>query len=129
MVPKTRNGLTFATLILVLLTFSLAGWYAATRYANAQTVTYVIPRGTSERLAAGQEVVRFPNELVFTVGDTIVIDNQDDAVHSFGPFTILPQTTLTKRFTTARVYQNSCTFHQDRQMRLVVSPAAWGLIQ
>ena len=128
MVRLKQNGFKYLTPFLVLLILGVVGWYAFGRVQGTQTVTYVIPRGSSERLAAGEEVVQFPNELVFTVGDTLIIENQDDAVHVFGPFTILPQTTLTKRFTNARVYQNVCTFHQDGQMTLTVNPAPWNIM-
>ena len=33
--------------------------------------------------------------------------------------------TVTKQFKTPVFYQGACTFHQDRQMTLVVEPAPW----
>lgn len=86
-------------------------------------VTFVIPPG----FGAGKATVQFPDEVVLTVGlkDTIVIENQDDRIHSFGPFVVGPRATLTKRFKTPVIYQEACTFHQSRQMRLVVKPAPW----
>ena len=122
---SNRKVLIYLTPLLVLVVVGLVGWYAVARYQRLHTITFVIPRGTSERLAAGEAVVQFPEELVFNVGDTIVIENQDEAVHAFGPFTVLPDTTLTKRFTSARTYRNSCTFHQNRQMTLTVNSAWW----
>ena len=119
----------YLKLFLVLLVLGGLSWFIVVQYQKIRTVTFVIPPGTAQQLANGEEVISFPNDLTFVVGDTIVIDNQDDAVHTFGPFTILPHTTLTKRFNTAKVYQNSCTFHQGRQMTLVVNPASWAIIQ
>lgn len=118
-------------LLLMLVVLGTAGWTAVSRWEQARTVTYVIPPGTSQRLAAGEEAVDFPNELVFTIGvrDTIVIENQDETVHTFGPFVILPHTTLTKRFDNVRIYESTCTFHQDEQMKLVVNPAPWHIFQ
>jgi len=133
MAELTEKKVKFRALILraflVVIIFGIVGWLFTGQYARAQTTTYVIPAGTSEQLAAGNEIIQFPTELTFTVGDTLVIDNQDDVVHAFGPFTILPHTTLTKRFETARVYKNTCTLHQDRQMTLTVNPAHWNLFQ
>ena len=114
--------------IVILLTLVLAS-YGTTACQNGETVTFVIPPGTQEKLEAGEEAVDFPNEIILNAGDTIVIENQDNAVHSFGPFTILPNTTLTKRFDTARVYENSCTFHQDKTMKLVVKSTGWNIFQ
>ncbi len=114
-------------LLLIILLLGTTGWVITEQRDQARTITYVIPAGTSQRLLAGEEVVDFPNELIFTIGvqDTIVIKNQDDAVHAFGPFTILPHTTLTKRFDNVRIYESACTFHQDQQMKITVKPAPW----
>jgi len=103
--------------------------YGITACQSSETVTFIIPPGTQEKLETGEQVVDFPNEITINVGDTIVIENQDDAVHAFGPFTILPHTTLTKRFETAKVYENTCTFHQDKQMKLVVNSSGWNIFQ
>ena len=114
--------------IVILLALVIAS-YGLTACQNGESVTFVIPAGTQEKLEAGEEIVDFPSEIMLNVGDTIVIENQDSAVHSFGPFTILPNTTLTKRFETAKVYENSCTFHQDKQMKLVVNSTGWNIFQ
>ena len=127
------NGLLENKVYLILITVLLlttVGWFVVAQPQEAKTITFVIPPGTAEQLEAGNEVIKFPNELTFTVGDTIVIDNQDDVVHAFGPFTILPHTTLTQRFSTAKIYQNSCTFHQNRQMTLMVNESSlWSTFQ
>lgn len=129
MAESTEKKVDFSALILnvflVAIVFGVVGWLFTGQYVHAHTTIYVIPAGTSQQLAAGNEIIQFPNELTFTVGDTLVIENRDDAVHAFGPFTILPHTTLTKRFDTARVYQNNCTLHQNKQMTLIVNPANW----
>lgn len=116
-------------LLLILVLVGTLGGLITIQRERARVVTYIIPPGTGQQLAAGRETVDFPNEIVLTIGlqDTLIIENQDNTVHAFGPFTILPHTTLTKRFKTARVYENVCTFHQDRQMRLVVNPAPWDI--
>ncbi len=126
------NGLSENRLYLILITVLLltaVGWFTVTQYQKTRTITFVIPSGIAQQLEAGNEVISFPNELTLTVGDTLVIDNQDDAVHTFGPFTILPHTTLTKRFDAVRTYENSCTFHQDRQMTLVINSANSNIFQ
>ena len=114
--------------IIFVLTLTIIG-LGTTACQNSQTITFIIPSGTQTQLAAGKEVVDFPSELNLTVGDTIIIENQDNVVHAFGPFTVLPQTTLTKRFETAKVYENTCTFHQDKHMKLVVNSSGWNIFQ
>lgn len=121
-ITRPRRRLTLALLILIILSSGLA-WL----YDSQRRVTYVIPAG----LDAGQVAMTFPNEIILTVGlkDTLVIENQDDVVHSFGPFVLGPKSTFTKRFSQARVYEGACTFHQNNQMRIVVKPAPWSIIR
>lgn len=114
--------------IALLLTLLIVS-FGITACQSDETVIFIIPPGTEEKLKEGEEVVNFPDEITLNVGDTIVIENQDNAVHAFGPFTILPNTTLTKRFETAKVYENSCTFHQDKKMKLVVNSTSWNIFQ
>lgn len=116
-------------LLSTLLIVGLLGWLAMAHWTTVRTMTFVIPPGTGERLALKQEVTNIPSELVFTLGvkDILIVENQDNVVHSFGPFVILPHTTLRQRFKTARVYQNTCTLHQDQQMTLVINPAPWDI--
>ncbi len=108
---------------LLLLGLGAAGWVAVVQWEQWRTVTFVIPADT----AAGQNSVAFPDEIMLTVGlkDTIVIENQDDELHLFGPFVVAPRSTVTKQFKMPVIYQGACTFHQDRQMTLVVEPAPW----
>ena len=108
---------------LLLLGLGVTGWVAMVQREQLRTVTFVIPAGT----AVGQTSVAFPDEIVLTVGikDTIVIENQDDELHLFGPFVVAPHSIVTKRFKAPVVYQGACTFHQDQQMTLAVEPAPW----
>ncbi len=121
----------FKWLLLIVFLLGTVGWTAFNRWEQARTVTYVIPPGAGHQMALGEEPVDFPSELTFTIGvrDTIVIKNRDDVVHTFGPFIIMPHTTLTKRFDKVRVYQNSCTLHKDHQMKLIVKPAPWNIFR
>lgn len=128
MSPKNIFSVTPVKSLLVLLALAATAWWGATHYQAARTITYVIPPGASQKLAKGEEVIDMPRQLVVYVGDTIIIENQDEAVHAFGPFILLPHTKLTKKFKTARIYQSACTFHQDKQMTLVVNPAPWDIL-
>lgn len=111
--------------VLTLIVLMGLGWLAYAQWQEMRQVKYVIPAGVE----AGQTSVEFPDEIVLTVGirDTIVIENQDEATHAFGPFVVAPHTTLTKRFRNPLVYEGACTFHQDQFMKLVVNPAPWSM--
>jgi hypothetical protein len=109
------NGLMLLALLLLL-----------TRYETWRTVTYVIPPG----VGAGEATVVIPDEIVLRVGvkDTLVIENQDNVIHAFGPFVIGPESTFTQRFRRPLVYDAVCTFHEDQQLRLVVNSAPWSTV-
>lgn len=104
---------------------SLLVWFFTTQYETIRRVVYVIPPG----VGSGRATLEIPDQIVLTLGvkDTIVIENQDEVMHSFGPFVIAPHTTLTHRFYNEVNYQGACTFHQKQQMSLVVKPAPWQL--
>lgn len=104
---------------------SLLAWFFATQYETARQVVFVIPPGAG----AGQATLELPDEFVLTLGvkDTLVIENQDEVMHTFGPFVVPPHSTITHRFYNVVNYQGVCTFHQERQMSLVVKPAPWQL--
>ena len=127
---KTFIPVVLPSIILLPLVITV-GWFVLFGWDKIRTVSYVIPPGTNARLARGEDVLDIPEEIILTVGvrDTLVIENQDNVVHTFGLFTILPQTTLTKRFTTPRVYQNVCTFHENREMKVVVNAAPWDIFR
>jgi hypothetical protein len=93
------------------------------QYESWRTVRYIIPPGVD----AGRVSLDLPNEVILTVGvkDTLVIENQDNAIHTFGPFVIGPESTFSERFSTPRRYEAICTFHPDKQMSLVIRPAPW----
>ena len=112
---------------LVLLLFVALAWFGVSKREEARKFNFVIPPHTSQQIADGQAAVNLPDEIVLTVGiqDTIVIENQDDVIHSFGPFVVGPHSTLTKRFDVPIIYEGACTFHPEQQMRLVVNPAPW----
>ena len=113
--------------ILVVVLLGSLGWFAVILREETRRITFTIPPGTGQLIEAGQTTVEFPDEIALTLGlkDTIVIENKDDRIHSFGPFVVGPNSILTKRFDVPITYQRACTFHQEQQMQLVVNPAPW----
>ena len=103
--------------IVVLLLVVLSGlliW----QYESMRQVVYVIPPG----VGAGLTRFEAPAEITLTLGwqDTLVIENQDEVAHSFGPFLIMPHSTFSKRFTHPITYEGECTLHPSGRMKLVV---------
>jgi len=52
---------------------------------TASSYEIVIPAGTAERLARGEDVAILPPRLLLRRGDTLLIRNQDSTVHRVGP--------------------------------------------
>jgi hypothetical protein len=49
-----------------------------------QVIELVIPKGTAEQVARGEQPPSIPNNQLFVVGDTLVIKNEDVVDHKLG---------------------------------------------
>lgn len=81
---------------------------------------YVIPAGTADRIAGGNEVEIVPRELVVNVGEAIRIVNDDDEGHVVGVFFVGAGETLTQRFTAAGELSGQCSVHPSGEFTLRV---------
>jgi len=101
----------------------LAYWGASIQYQAYRTVTYTIPAGTQ----TNQQLVDIPEviELMVGIKDILIIDNQDDVLHTFGPFVVAPHSKFTQRFDRPMTFQGACSLHPDTGLTLTVHPAPW----
>jgi hypothetical protein len=77
---------------------------------EGQTYTYTIPAGTAAAEANGADVDDvLPETLSLSVGDSIVVVNEDDVTHSFGPVTVRAGETGSVQFVNAGIYFGLCT--------------------
>ena len=53
-----------------------------------QKVLLTIPDGTAERVARGEKSPSLPENMIFVVGDTLVVKNEDSVDHKLGPLWI-----------------------------------------
>ncbi|MEP0804997.1 MAG: hypothetical protein HRF47_05880 [Chloroflexota bacterium] len=53
-----------------------------------QEIVLTIPRGTAEQVARGEQPPTLPTDMIFVVGDTLVIKNEDVVDHKLGPLWI-----------------------------------------
>lgn len=79
-----------------------------------ETVELVIPPGTAERIAAGETPPTIPDDLVFTIGDTLKVINQDDVPHELGVLYIPPGASASLLMEDAHKYQLGCSFTPSR---------------
>jgi len=49
-----------------------------------QEITLTIPAGTAEKVARGEQPPSIPKDMIFVVGDTLVVVNQDKVDHKLG---------------------------------------------
>lgn len=53
-----------------------------------KTITVIVPAGTAELVARGEQPPSLPQDMTFVTGDVLVIDNQDTVDHQLGPLWI-----------------------------------------
>jgi hypothetical protein len=85
-----------------------------------QRVEMVIPAGTADKVAAGQAVPSIPTDMVFVVGDTLVVKNEDTTSHQLGPIWVPPGTSASLNLDTANRYSYACSFQPGRYLGLDV---------
>jgi hypothetical protein len=83
-------------------------------------VELVIPAGTAEQVAKGQAVPSIPTDMVFVVGDTLVIKNEDTTSHQLGPIWVPPGTSASLNLDTANRYSYACSFQPSKYLGLDV---------
>ena len=86
------------------------GGAAAPAVPLGKTYTYVIPKGTAEKMRNNQIVADILPEFVsLRVGDRMVVENQDDATHTFGPITVRAKELTKMDFVNPGLYYGICT--------------------
>ena len=88
----------------------------------AREVTYTVPAGTAELIKQGIDPHVITGEMVFTLGvqDVLVIHNDDEVGHTFGPYWVASHNTLRVHFSQPAVYEGYCSVHSSNQVRIVV---------
>jgi hypothetical protein len=119
-----RSARRIGILLAVIVVGGLA-WAALAPIApESREQLYQIPRGTSERRLAGEDLEILPHTIRLTLGqkDVLALKNNDKAPHIFGPTLIMPGQTFRLPFTTASTNSFMCTAHADGQLTVVVDP-------
>ena len=85
-----------------------------------ETVTLTIPDGTYEKVEAGEEVLSIPDQMVFVVGDTLIVKNNDRVSHQLGPIWVPPNSTGSLNMEKVDKLAYSCSFQTSRYLGLDV---------
>jgi hypothetical protein len=90
----------------------------------ANDVAFVIPAGTAASLDRGEPAFQFPDQIHVLVGQSVVITNDDHAMHYFFDIPAAPGQTIRKPFlrTGEFVYQGglSCSISRNNTIRVQV---------
>jgi len=92
-----------------------------------QPVSILIPKGTAERVAAGEPEPSIPENLVFVAGDVLEVTNEDVTSHQLGPLWIPAGGTASLALDVPQKVQYSCTFQPSQFFEIDVrEPTKWG---
>jgi len=112
-----KSSISKRILISVLLGLSLAAITTELSYQvlkrenrEPQRIEIVIPAGTAEKIAQGESPPDIPEEMLFVVGDTLVVDNQDSADHQLGPLWIPAGRSASLNLDSEQNYAMECSF-------------------
>ena len=123
--------------LFILSAISLAAVWAVSEVAFAiqreksdrppEQVELVIPTGTSERVEAGEPAPSIPEEMVFVLGDTLLVTNQDAVDHQLGPVWVPSGSQASLVLEEPGKFAYSCSFQPTRYLGLDVrKPTTWG---
>ena len=88
---------------------------------DPETITYVVPAGTSEKLFFGETVEIMPTEVYLDVGDTLVIRNEDSQTMAVGPFTVRGGETLEQTFSRPQTLIGECSLSGTGEIKLIIA--------
>ena len=83
-------------------------------------ITLIIPAGTAEKIAHGQQPPGIPENMVFVVGDTLIVKNEDTVDHKFGPLWIPASTSAQLSLDQEENLAYECTFQPSKYIGLDV---------
>lgn len=102
------------------------GYYLLTRDSTSRApelIELVIPAGTSQSIALGQTVLGIPKSMVFVMGDTLIVKNQDSVAHELGPLWIPAESTASLVMEKASDQAIRCSFQTTNYMGMTVKEA------
>ncbi len=85
-----------------------------------QEIELVIPAGTAAQVAAGEQGPVVLEDMVFVVGDVLVVKNEDVTDHQLGPIWIPPHSSGRLALDQANKYSYGCSFQATRYLGLDV---------
>jgi len=88
-----------------------------------QMIRLVIPNGTAEKVAAGENAPEIPREMVFVIGDVLEVQNEDQVSHQLGPIWVPPGATGKLVMAKPDKVAYTCSFQTTKYMGIDVVQA------
>jgi len=88
-----------------------------------KVIELVIPEGTAEKVARGETPPTLPDSMIFVVGDTLLVKNEDKSNHELGPLWIPAGTSASLSLDTVQSYAYNCSFQPGQYFGLDVHEA------
>ena len=83
---------------------------------SGTTHSFVIPTGTADRIAAGEEVTIIPADLRMRLRDRLVVVNDDTVTHQVASIVVGPGERVETRFSEAVSLSGFCSLHPSGQI-------------
>lgn len=84
-------------------------------------ITLVIPKGTAEQVARGEQPPTIPESMSFVVGDTLIVKNEDVADHKLGPLWIPALASAQLSLDQEESFAYECSFQPGNYLGLEVN--------
>ena len=92
-----------------------------------QEIVLTIPSGTAEQVARGEQPPSIPKDMIFVVGDTLVMKNEDSVDHKLGELWIPANSTAQLALNEEQNMAFECSFQAGNYFGLDVRQSlTWG---
>jgi hypothetical protein len=88
-----------------------------------QDIEIIIPEGTADLVARGEQPPSLPQDMTFVVGDTLIVKNRDDVNHQLGPLWIPAGASARLELGEADNFAFECSFQPSKSLDLDVREA------
>jgi hypothetical protein len=83
-------------------------------------IVLTIPPGTAEQVARGEQPPSIPENMIFVVGDTLIVKNEDSVDHKLGPLWIPASASAELSLRQEENLAYECTFQPGKYLGLDV---------
>ena len=100
-----------------------AYWQWQSWRETSRRVEFVVPLGTTDRIAAGKPVNVLPAKITLRIGhqDILVIRNEDNKTVQIGPYKIEPGQQFRQQYVNVGIFDVMCSLHSEQRLRVVVT--------